>query len=70
MVDLKKLVTPSHKYEISTKDLPLSCPLPDMPLWQLHPRVFIAIEKIGKADCPYCGTQYVLKDFIQHSTDD
>lgn len=46
--------------EISRKDLPLSCPTPSMTLWNMHPKVYLPIEKTGVADCPYCGTRYKL----------
>jgi len=47
-------------YEIKEKDLPLHCPLPEMSLWNSHPRVFLPIEETGKAKCPYCGTEFTL----------
>ncbi|GMR16583.1 MAG: zinc-finger domain-containing protein [Gammaproteobacteria bacterium] len=50
------------RYEITKKDLPLHCPMPNMSLWNSHPRVFLAIEDSGEATCPYCGAVYVLKD--------
>ncbi|MED5536157.1 MAG: zinc-finger domain-containing protein [Pseudomonadota bacterium] len=40
--------------------LPLHCPLPDMYLWNSHPKVFLPIEETGTAKCPYCGTSYTL----------
>ena len=49
-------------YEATRTDLPLSCPMPDMILWNAHPRVYLPIEKTGRAICPYCGAEYVLKD--------
>ena len=51
-------------YEITSKDLPLSCPLPEMSLWNSHPRVYIPIEDAadGRMICPYCSTEYVLTD--------
>lgn len=50
-------------YEVTRADLPLSCPLPSMALWNSHPRVYLAIEaEGGRSTCPYCGAQYVLKD--------
>ena len=49
-------------YEIKGKDLPLHCPLPDMSLWNSHPRVYLPIEASGKAKCPYCGTEFTLVD--------
>lgn len=48
---------------IQQADLPLSCPLPDKKLWNAHPRVYLPIEETGQATCPYCGAQYILKDF-------
>jgi len=48
--------------KVSRADLPLSCPMPDDALWNMHPRVYIPVEKTGEAICPYCGTRYVLED--------
>lgn len=48
-------------YEVSSKDLPLSCPMPGMRLWDSHPKVYLPIEKTGEAICPYCEAKYVLK---------
>ncbi len=49
-------------YEVNRVDLPLSCPMKDMYVWNAHPRVYLPIEKTGRAVCPYCGAEYVLKD--------
>lgn len=52
----------SH-YEVRRADLPLSCPLPSMAVWNEHPRVYLSIvEDGGRSKCPYCGTTYVLVD--------
>lgn len=48
-------------YEISKSDLPLHCPMPEMRLWDSHPKVYLPIEDTGKSKCPYCGTDYILK---------
>jgi uncharacterized Zn-finger protein len=50
-----------HEYQVGTADLPLSCPMPDMALWNSHPRVYLPIETSGFAKCPYCGAEYTLK---------
>jgi len=50
------------RYEITSNDLPLHCPMPNMTLWNSHPRVYLPIEETGEAACPYCGAVYVLKD--------
>ena len=47
-------------YEVSRADLPVSCPLPDMMLWNSHPKVYLPIEATGRANCPYCGADFVL----------
>ncbi len=38
------------------------CPSPraHMALWNSHPRVYLPLNKEGKAQCPYCGTRYQL----------
>lgn len=49
---------------VSRRELPLSCPPPGTAIWNLHPRVYLPLEKepTGEAICPYCGAHYVLKD--------
>ena len=50
-------------YEVRRADLPLSCPMPSMALWNSHPRVYLAIDADGgRSQCPYCGATYVLID--------
>jgi uncharacterized Zn-finger protein len=51
-----------NRYEVTRADLPLSCPMPGMTLWNSHPRVYLPIEDSGEERCPYCGAVYVLKD--------
>ena len=55
--------------EIADADLPLHCPMPGSPLWSSHPRVFLPIDEAALAAdgsrrmrCPYCGTEYVLRE--------
>jgi uncharacterized Zn-finger protein len=47
---------------VKRADLPLSCPLPEHEVWNMHPRVYLPIEKTGEATCPYCGARYRLED--------
>lgn len=58
-----KLVQANAKnlYEVSQADLPLHCPMDGMTLWNSHPRVYLPIEETGKAKCPYCGADFLLK---------
>jgi uncharacterized Zn-finger protein len=48
-------------YEVTQDDLPLSCPMPGMQLWNSHPRVFLPVEKTGWAKCAYCSAEYTLR---------
>ncbi|MDH3515093.1 MAG: zinc-finger domain-containing protein [Gammaproteobacteria bacterium] len=50
------------RYEVTRTDLPLSCPMPGMSLWNSHPRVYLPIEDSGQERCPYCGAVYVLRE--------
>ena len=51
------------RYDVHRADLPLSCPLPSMALWNSHPRVYLPIEdEGGESQCPYCGARFVLAD--------
>lgn len=47
-------------YEVSRAELPVSCPMPDMMVWNSHPKVYLPIEATGKAKCPYCGADFIL----------
>lgn len=49
-------------YRVTRADLPLHCPMPDMYLWNSHPKVYLPIEQAGAAKCPYCGASYELVD--------
>lgn len=51
-----------HHYTVTKQDLPLSCPMPDMPAWNAHPRVYLPVEDEGEVRCPYCGAIFVMKD--------
>ncbi|MDX1654299.1 MAG: zinc-finger domain-containing protein [Candidatus Competibacteraceae bacterium] len=51
-----------NRYEVRRDQLPLSCPMPEMMLWNSHPRVYLPIEETGQAKCPYCGAQFHLRD--------
>lgn len=49
-----------NRYGVRESDLPLSCPMPGMYLWNSHPKVYLPIEATGEAGCPYCGAQYYM----------
>ena len=50
------------RYQVNVGDIPLSCPMPEMYLWNSHPKVYLPIEETGEAKCPYCGAEYYLKN--------
>lgn len=52
-----------HHYQVTRADLPLSCPMPAMALWNSHPKVYLPIvQDEGHARCPYCSATYELVD--------
>lgn len=53
--------TSRKEVEVTERELPLHCPMPDAPLWARHPRVFLDVAKEGESRCPYCGTRYVYR---------
>lgn len=64
--DRTDLIEPNaaNRYEVTQDDLPLSCPMPGMYLWNSHPKVYLPIHETGEEICPYCGAHYVLKDSV------
>jgi uncharacterized Zn-finger protein len=52
-----------NRYQVTRADLPLSCPMPGMLVWNSHPKVYLSIvEDGGESTCAYCGAHYVLRD--------
>ncbi len=56
------LANAQNRYEVTSADLPLHCPMEGMSLWNSHPRVYLPLEESREARCPYCGAVYVLKN--------
>lgn len=52
---------PHDIIDVDANDLPVSCPGPQTPVWNLHPKIYLDVATNGKALCPYCGTEYRLK---------
>ena len=50
-----------NRYTVTRADLPLSCPMPGMALWNSHPKVYLPVEASGSAKCPYCGAQFTFE---------
>ncbi len=51
-----------QNFKVFKKDLPLHCPMDNMTLWNLHPKVYLPIDESGEERCPYCGTLYSMKE--------
>ncbi|WP_353154062.1 zinc-finger domain-containing protein [Pollutimonas bauzanensis] len=58
----KSAIPKDQTIYVEAKDLPVFCPRPGTPLWNMHPRVYIEIVQTGKSLCPYCGAAYELKE--------
>jgi uncharacterized Zn-finger protein len=59
---VKIIPNAQNRYEVTRAELPLSCPMPNMTLWNSHPKVYLPIGATGKAKCPYCGAEFLLLD--------
>ena len=51
-----------RRYEVTRAQLPVCCPLPNQTLWNSHPRVYLPLETVKEAVCPYCEAHFVLVD--------
>lgn len=47
-------------YKVTQSDLPLCCPMPNMRLWDGHPRVYLPLGEVDHVFCPYCDAEYLL----------
>ena len=59
-VSAKVVPNAQKTYEVSRAELPVSCPMPDMMVWNSHPKGYLPSEATGKAKCAYCGADFVL----------
>lgn len=51
------------EYSVKRSELPISCPTKDMPLWSMHPRVFLPLDEDHREHiCPYCDAKFTLID--------
>jgi uncharacterized Zn-finger protein len=46
--------------DITVENLPLTCPMSQVSLWDAHPKVTLAFDEHNLASCPYCGARYKL----------
>ena len=60
MFENKTQANAAKHYTVRHQDLPVSCPMLDMTLWNSHPRVYLPLEETGHAQCPYCGAEFTL----------
>jgi uncharacterized Zn-finger protein len=59
----RPLIQPNaqNQYDVTEEDLPLCCPMPQMYVWNSHPRVYLPILDAGWAKCPYCSAEFTLR---------
>lgn len=58
-----RLIQPNaeNRYEVTQADMPLSCPMPGMHIWNSHPRVYLPVELGETVKCPYCSATFEFK---------
>ncbi len=62
MNETTKPAAAEKSIKVSRSSLPLCCPGTQAEgAGEMHPRVFLAIKKSGRAECPYCGARYELE---------
>lgn len=54
----EKAANTERVYRVRRADLPVSCPSPEMALWNSHPRVYLPLDDQAEARCMYCGALY------------
>jgi uncharacterized Zn-finger protein len=59
-LEVEALKNNKNVIEIARGNLPASCPPHSTQTWDLHPRVVLAFDDNDKAQCPYCGAQYLI----------
>ena len=58
MSNLQQQANTQKRYEVTSADLPLRCPMDSMRNWDSHPSVSISIKPGEEVQCPYCGAVY------------
>lgn len=51
-------VKASKTIQVSPEQASVCCPPKDQHSWNMHPRVYLELDKKGYADCPYCGNRF------------
>ncbi len=49
-------------HHVEDRDVIVSCPPENVDVWNLHPRVYLALNSDGSVTCPYCGDVYTMDD--------
>lgn len=60
MTDQNKEASAAESVKLKQSELPAYCPTEEMGLWNTHPRVYIPLDEKKDANCPYCGTRFIL----------
>ncbi len=60
MENKQEVASMKRHYQVTQADLPLSCPMPDMRMWDAHPKVYLPIKEKGSVTCPYCEAEFTL----------
>ena len=54
-----------NQYTVTAADLPLSCPMPGMTLWNSHPKVYLPIDQTGGRNAPIAARSTRLAETAQ-----
>ena len=52
----------NKRYYVAKDTHSVACPPPEERIWDAHPRVYLSLNEDGQVTCPYCGTEFIVKN--------
>lgn len=49
-------------HQVENREVIVCCPPENVDVWNLHPRVYLALNEDGSVTCPYCGDIYTMDE--------
>lgn len=49
-------------HHVEDREVIVCCPPENVNVWDLHPRVYLALNENGSVACPYCGDIYTMDE--------
>lgn len=49
-------------HHVKDREEIIACPPVNVDVWNLHPRVYLALDADGSVTCPYCGDIFTMDE--------